>query len=136
MTRLRYLICFAAVAICGSTSAEEASGDESPRYVDLTPTFVANYGISETGRLSYVRTDVTVQVSSQVAENAAIYHAPALRNVLVLALSRQDESGVATTEGRDAIRDDALEEIRTYLQAEEGEPLVDDLLFTNFVVQQ
>ncbi len=126
------LVAFVAVP----TKAEEAAGDEGPRYVDLAPTFVTNYGVSEDGHLSYVRTDVTLQVNSQVAENAAIYHTPALRNFLVMALSRQEEDGVATTEGRDILREEALETMRAYIKEEEGEPFIEDLLFTNFIVQQ
>ncbi len=116
-------------------AAEEAL-DVGLRYVNLEPGFVTNYGYSDSGRLAYIRTDVSVQVNSQAAENAVIYHTPALRNFLVLALSRQDEDAVSTTEGRDNIRMEAMEEIREYLSEEEGETFVEDILFTNFIVQR
>ena len=124
-----------ALGIAERAAAEEAR-DEGMRYVALDPTFVTNYGYSETGHLAYVRTDVSLQVNSQAAENAVIYHTPALRNVLVMALSRQEEHAVSTTEGRDQIRSEALEDIRGYLKEEEGETFIEDLLFTNFIVQR
>ena len=68
---------------------------------------------------------------------AARYHLPALRNSsLVLLLSRQDEVTVTTGSGREAIREEALMELRAVLKAEEGQPDIDDLMFTNFVVRQ
>ena len=67
---------------------------------------------------------------------AARYHLPALRNSLVLLLSRQDEVTVSTGSGREAIREEALVELRALLKTEEGQPYIDDLMFTNFVVQR
>ena len=106
------------------------------RYVELQPAFVTNYGFSEGGRLKYVKTDVSVRESTQEAEMATRYHLPALRNALVLLLSRQDEAAVSTSGGREMLKAQALEELNAILEAEEGRPLVDDLLFTNFVVQR
>ena len=124
------------IGLATATVHGEATVGDGLRYVDLTPTFVTNFGASLEGRLSYVRTDVTVKVSSQAAENAVIYHTPALRNTVVLALSRQEEEGVTTTHGRDILRTEALEEIQQFLKDAEGETFVEDLLFTNFIVQQ
>ena len=106
------------------------------RYVALTPTFIANFGVSDSGHLRYVKADVTVRVSNKEAEYAARYHLPALRNSLVLLLSRQDESTVSSSRGRETIKAQALIELREILEAEEGEPFIDDVLFTNFVVQR
>ena len=106
------------------------------RYVELKPTFVTNYGISDNGRLRYIKADVTVRVSNKDAEYAARYHLPALRNTLVMLLSRQDESTVSSASGRETIKAEALAEVREILQAEEGDPFIEDLMFTNFVVQR
>ena len=38
--------------------------------------------------------------------------------------------------GRDILRTEALEEIQQFLKDAEGETFVEDLLFTNFIVQQ
>ncbi|MEM7098750.1 MAG: flagellar basal body-associated FliL family protein [Pseudomonadota bacterium] len=106
------------------------------RYVELKPTFIANYGISDIGALKYVRADVTVRVSNKDAEYAARYHLAALRNRIVLLLSRQDESTVASAAGRETLKAEALAELREVLETEEGEPHIDDVMFTNFVVQR
>ena len=123
--------------------AEEAASDGVPeaiggvvRYVELKPTFIANFGVSENGHMRYLKADVTVRVSNKDAEYAARYHLPALRNSLVMLLSRQDESTVSSAAGRETIKAEALSELRDILQIEEGEPHIEDLLFTNFVVQR
>ncbi len=138
------LVAIAVGSIVAPAIAEEAGeGGETPeaiggvvRYVDLTPTFVTNYGVSDTGRLRYVKADITVRVSNKDAEFATRYHAPALRNRLVLLLSRQDDSTISSASGRETIKAEALQELREVMENEEGEPHIEDLMFTNFVVQR
>lgn len=127
--------CAAAPAPAAAEEAPAAAGDEV-RYVPLQPAFVCNFGFSETGRLMYLKADVSIRVSSQDAEMAARYHLPALRNSLVLLLSRQDEATVSSSAGRELIRNQALNELNEILASEEGTPYIDDLLFTNFIVQR
>lgn len=105
-------------------------------YVPLEPSFVLNFGGPREGRLQYLKADVTLRVTDPAAAEAARHHLPALRNALVLLLSRQDEGTVSSSNGREGIRAEALAEIRSILQAEEGEPCVEDVLFTNFIVQR
>lgn len=116
--------------------AVEGQAEREVRYVQLQPAFVTNYGFTDNGRLKYVKTDISVRVSTQAAEMATRYHLPALRNALILLLSQQDEAAVSTGGGRDLLRAQALVEVNEILEREEGEALIDDLLFTNFVVQR
>ena len=129
-----------ATLMSAAAYAEEGEAVAAPvevvRYVELKPTFVTNYGVSDTGHLRYVKADVTVRVSNKDAEYAARYHLPALRDSIVLLLSRQDESTIATVTGRETIKAEALEELRAILEREEGDPHIVDLMFTNFVVQR
>ena len=137
------LLWMIALLLSNPLQAEEADVPDAPdaiggvvRYVELKPTFVANFGVSDKGAMRYVRADVTVRVSNKDSEYAARYHAAALRNSIVLLLSRQDESTVASATGRETLKAEALQEIREILKKEEGEGHIDDLMFTNFVVQR
>jgi len=118
------------------SGALAAKSEEDARYVTLQPTFVTNYGFSENGRLKYLKADVTVRVSSHDAEMALRNHFPYLRNNLVLLFSRQDEASVSSREGREVLREEALAELRAVMEAEEGETYIEDLMFSNFVVQR
>ncbi len=126
------------LGIAPALHAEEAAAAPAAavRYVELKPTFVTNFGVSDTGHMRYVKADVTVRVSNRDAEYATRYHLPALRDRLVLLLSRQDESTVSSSTGRETIKVEALQELREVLEREEGEGHIDDLMFTNFVVQR
>ena len=131
------------VALMFVSGAQNAAGTHAAageprdvRYVELQPSFITNVGIADNGHLMYIRTDISVRVSSQPAEMATRYHLPALRNALVLLLSRQDEATVSTGGGRELIRAEALAELRSILENEEGEPCIDDLMFTNFIVHR
>lgn len=102
----------------------------------LEPSFVTNFGESTDGRLKFIKADVAIRATSAGAATTALYHLPALRNTVVLLLSRQDESTMSTGSGREALRAEALAEMRALLEAEEGEPCIEDVLFTNFIVQR
>ena len=126
-----------------SLAADEESEDgavtqfeNNIRYMELKPTFVANFGPVESRKLMYVKTDITLRIKGAAAHEAAMYHLPALRHEVVMLLSRQSEESMATGSGRDAVRQAAKDEINKVLEAEEGEPLVEDVMFTNLLLQR
>lgn len=106
---------------------------EKPTYVALTPSFVTNYGDST--RLRYLKVDISLRVESMPHSHVVDNHAPQIRNQIILLLSQQTSDGVNTHEGRQKLRADALQAVQEILQAEEGEKMVTDLLFDNFIVQ-
>ncbi len=117
-----------------SFAAAEAQ-EGGVKYVTLQPPFVTNFGVTKTGRLTYLKADVTLKVANPEGEAALKYHAPALRNALVLLFSRQEDAAVSSSDGREQIRQQALTELRDIMKAESGEPVIEDLVFSNFVVQ-
>ncbi len=120
-------------------AAASAASENGPRieYIPLSPPFVANFGTAATNaRLSYVKADIAVRTSTPAATEAVKYHMPYLRNELVMLLSRQDMETMTTNEGKEKLRAEALAKVRAVLQKEEGAPLVEDLLFSSFVIQR
>ncbi len=113
------------------TQAAESAAIQST-YLDLKPPFVANFGGHE--RLSYLKTEVALRVQIG-GERAVMHHMPALRHHLLMLLSRQTEEGVTTMEGKEFLRQEALQEVRNVLSAEAGDHKVLDLLFNSFIVQ-
>jgi flagellar protein FliL len=124
------------VTLClvGAFAAAEAQ-EGGVKYVTLQPPFVTNFGVTKTGRLTYLKADVTLKVANPEGEAALKYHTPALRNALVLLFSRQEDAAVSSSDGREQIRQQALTELRDIMQAESGERVIEDLVFSNFVVQ-
>ena len=105
-------------------------------YVSLAPTFVTNYDGG--GRLKYLKTDISLRVQAAAAVRVSL-HLPYLRNRLVVLFSSQLEENLTSTEGKETLRMQALQEIRTalgYVDQASTANAVTDLYFTTFVVQR
>lgn len=111
---------------------EEAAPSAHVEYVEVAPDIVTNYGTG--GRLHFLRAKVTVRADSTEAAEAVRHHMPYVRDRLLVALSGQDPAKVHSMEGKDSVRQKALAEINAFLEAE-GEPTIQDLLFTEYLVQ-
>jgi flagellar FliL protein len=138
-TKTTLILAMLSLSVGLVASAQDASPAAAQiviRYVELKPTFLTNFGVSDSGHLKYIKADVTVLVHNKDAEYAARYHLPALRNSLVMLLARQDESTVSSASGRETIKAEAMAEFREILAKEEGEGFIEDLMFTNFIVQR
>lgn len=104
-------------------------------YIELRPAFVANYGGPPQGRMRYIKADISLRVEVG-GERAIMHHMPAIRDALLMLLSRQTNDTVSTTSGKEMLRLEALEAVREVLLAEEDEHKVRDLLFNSFIVQR
>lgn len=117
----------------GAWAEEEASGP-NVQYVDIKPSFVANFG-EPSKKLKFAKIDVSVRVGSVADANLVESHFPLIRNEFVLLVSRQSEAAMSSMDGQEKLRQEALEAFRKKLKEEVGRNVIDDLLFTNFVVQ-
>ena len=138
-TRLPVMVLLCTLAVVPLLQAQEEDGggaaaEARPIYIPLKPPFVVNYGGK--GRLRYLRTELSVRVSSIGAANSVRHHMPLIRNNLVLLFSSQKEEDIDTQEGKELLRLAALEAVRSILEAEDDESGVVDLYFNNFVIQR
>ncbi len=127
---LGVLLSLVAVSV---VRAEDAPIATETKYLHLEPAFVVNYG--STGRMKYLRTEIALKVSGTDAAAAVSQHKPYIRNNLVMLLSAQEAETMNSSQGRESLRKVALDEVRALMVKLEGSPLVDDLFFSNFVVQ-
>lgn len=104
----------------------------SSAYVNLVPALVGNYGAG--GKLKYYKANIALRVK---AENVARveYHEPLIRDQLIQLFAQQTDENLGSNEGKEAMRQAALLQVQNTLKEEEGEILVDDLLFNNLIVQ-
>lgn len=122
-----------------AADSHEGGGTATPAnefpYVNLTPSFVTNYDGG--GRLRYLKVDVTVR-TRRPGDMVLVKHMPYIRNQLVELFSAQLEEDLTSTMGKEKLRGEALERIRTsidYLEGSGSENML-DLYFTSFVIQQ
>lgn len=104
-------------------------------YVPFKPPFVVNYG--GPGRLKFIKAELVARAANPSAADAVRYHTPLIRNNLIMLFAAQTEADLASQEGREALRQAALEEVRVVVETEGGVPreAVVDVYFNSLVVQ-
>ena len=118
----------------GDKEDKGAKDDIRPAlYIALEPAFVVN---SETqSGIHYLQVSIEVMTRDPlVAENIKT-HMPNIRNNLIMLLSSQTQAAVATREGKERVRGEALAEVQKVLKERTGKSDVEALYFTNFVMQ-
>ena len=112
---------------------EEAPAVAAPSaYVNLVPALVGNYGAGE--KLKYYKADIALRVKAESVARVE-YHEPLIRDQLIQLFAQQTDENMGSNEGKEAMRQAALVQVQNILKEEEGEILVDDLLFNNLIVQ-
>jgi len=112
--------------------AEEAVVHEAV-YIAIKPEFVINFA-DRAGRSKYLKCELSVVTKEPEIEKAVEKHMPAIRNALVLLLSRQVYEDLMPNEGKEKLRADALAAVQGVLQSQVGKPGIEDLYFSNFVM--
>lgn len=131
----------AAPAEEGADAAAAEAGEEGAApssagaiYVPLKPAFVVNYG--GPGRLKYIKADISVRLQDADAANSVRHHMPYIRNNLVMLFSAQTDESLGSQEGKEALRREALEEVRNVILQEDHQEGVIDLYFNAFLIQK
>ncbi len=102
-------------------------------YESMSPAFVVNF--NQNGRQRYMQVSITMQARDQAALDALKVHMPVIRNNLVMLFSGQAFESLATPVGQEMLRQKATASVQEVAQKEVGKLVVDQLLFTNFVLQ-
>ena len=102
-------------------------------YQPLDPAFVVNYAVG--GRQRYMQ--VSVVLLGRNAEGMAKLnqHLPLIRNQLVMLFGSEEFEALATPEGKEALREKASLAVKSLLEKEVGDPVIESVLFTNLVLQ-
>ena len=114
-------------------AAPEAAAPQEAIYIDLKPEFVINF-VDRKNRSKYLKAELSVATKDPEMEAAIGRHMPAIRNSIVLLLSRQIYDDLVPNEGKEKLRAEALAAVQGVLEAQTGKKGVDDLYFSNFVM--
>ncbi len=120
----------------GADHAAKAAPRESkgkPLYLAIDPAFVVN--LQDHGSLRFLQVSVEVMTHQRQVIDALNLNMPQVRDRLVMLLSSQTYKSVSTLQGKERLRKEALAQIRQVIQKEIGEPGVDAVYFTSFVMQ-
>lgn len=93
--------------------------------------------LADTSEADFLQVEVQILTSNPELEAKAKAHMPALRHALLTLFSQQKSPELKTAQGREQLRQQALAEVRSVLEKQAGaDPEdVEDLLFTNFIMQ-
>lgn len=102
-------------------------------YEEMVPAFVVNF--NHQGRARYMQVSVALMARDQVALDALKVHMPVLRNRLVMLFSSQDFGALMTPVGKEMLRQQATASVQELAEKETGKLAVEQVLFTNIVLQ-
>lgn len=116
---------------------EEAKEGGAPTaiYVSMTPPFVGNYALDGGPKLRVYKADIALRVTGPDAQAAVKRNDPLIRNQLVALFTQQTVDSMSSAEAKEKLRQQALKQVQQVMIDEEGKPVVEDLLFNNFIVQ-
>jgi flagellar protein FliL len=114
-------------------SRRPATRSGPPIYVELGEPFVVNF--IEGNQIRYLQVRIEVSTRDNSIPQAISTHLPKIRNNLVFMFSGFDYMSLASVDGKQKIRDAALDEIQGILYEETGNPGVESVYFTSFVMQ-
>ncbi len=130
----RFFITLLLFCSATSVSAEEVAAEVEEKqlaYFSLDPSLITNVH----GGAEYVRCDIQLMTKDETNLEDIELHSPIIRHELLLLLGDQQGTDISTPEGKEALRQKALQVVSSVVLAETGKSSVHDLYFTSFFVQ-
>ncbi len=118
----------------GNDFDEDGFRESAPAiYLPIDPTFVVNF--SGQGNARFLQITVEVMTRSSEVLDSIKSHMPVIRNNLNMLFSDQQYDNISTLEGKERLREEALDVIQRILEVETGDPGIEAVYFTTFVMQ-
>ncbi len=115
----------------GEAVVEPVAAD--PVYFGLDPDFVIAFQQPKTARFLKAAVEVMAR-DDDVIEDIKL-HMPAIRDSVVMLLSTKEETALMSREGKEQLRAEILAEVQAVLEKNTGNPGIEAVYFTNFVMQ-
>ena len=116
-----------------AVAAAAANAKPVAVFEPLTPAFVVNFNAN--GRQRYMQVSITMLARNAADMEALKAHMPTIRNNLVLLFAGIPFDSLTAPVGMEMLRQKATASIQEVAQKELGKTVVEQLLFTNFVLQ-
>ena len=120
------------------TESTDESTDSAPAkaealYVDLKPAVVVTYDVG--GRQRFMQASLSLMTRNSDVMAALELHMPVIRNKLLNVFGSQNFEDLQTNEGRLAMQQEALAVINEVIKSQGLEGEVEQVLYTNLVLQ-
>ena len=103
-------------SISSSVSAGGGGGDafkEGVNYIPIKPHLVVNYG--GTGKVKYIKAELSLRTEDMLSAQEVSHHMPLVRDTLIMLISSVTDEQMASSEGKEKMRLEALEKINIAL---------------------
>ncbi len=102
-------------------------------YVNIPQPFLFNVTGDKKDRLVQIKVQLMVRGTEN--ENLARYHSPLIESSLLSTFASATVEQLRTANGRVELRDKATSDIKASLSRAVGQPVIERVLFTDFVIQ-
>src|SRR5215472_12917155 len=121
-------------AAAAAAEAPKPAPSGPPLFLGLDPPFVVNFDAEQAVR--FLQIAVQVETRDPATLELLKTNDPVVRNDLLLLFSNQKYAQLSSREGKEALRDQALEAVRKVLSQAGGHPEhLEAVYFTSFVMQ-
>jgi flagellar FliL protein len=125
-------------AAAGAEGGHDKEKKEGPKaaaiYVGFEPPFVVNFPAESA--VKFLQLTVQIMTREATIEHEIKGNDPAIRDALLTLFGQQTAEKLATPEGKEELRQKALEAVRGVIKGEGGDPeKVEAIYFTSFVMQ-
>ncbi|MBM4221503.1 MAG: hypothetical protein FJ170_06120, partial [Gammaproteobacteria bacterium] len=121
------------VPVAEDGKPKEAVEKAPPLYLAFDPPLVAS--LEDKGTIRFLQVTVELMARDEKIIAAVETHMPVIRNNLLMMFGGQSVSSLTNRDEKEQLREQALAEVQKIMKANTGEPGVEDLYFTSFVVQ-
>lgn len=129
---MKFLSLVALLVLSNVSFAAGGGGGSSP-FISLSPPIIVN--IRDGNSIRHMQVIIEIKLTDPNLKAKIDLHKGPIRHELILTLSSQEAGNISSAKGKEQLRKDALAAVQKVLQDLEGEPIIESLYFTNFIIQ-
>ena len=119
--------------VLSNTSLAAGGGGGSSPFIPLNPPIIVN--IRDGDHVRHMQVIIEIKLTDPSKSQKLDLHKGPVRHELILLLSSQEAGEISSAKGKEQLRKDSLAAVQKVLQDLEGEPVIEALYFTNFIIQ-
>ena len=130
---MKFLPLFFLLITSNASFASGGGGGGSSPFIPLNPPIIVN--LRDGSHIRHMQVIIEIKLTDPSKAAKLDLHKGPVRHELILVLSSQDAAAISSAQGKEQLRKDALTALQKVFQKLEGEPVVEALYFTNFIIQ-
>lgn len=130
---MKFLSFIVLLVLSSASFASGGGGGGSSPFIALNPPIIVN--IRDGERIRHMQVVIEIKLTDPSKSSKLDLHKGPLRHELILLLSSQEAGVISRAKGKEKLRKDALAAVQKIMQELEGEPIIEALYFTNFIIQ-